>query len=217
MTMAELVSLVDQLLTVPIDESERAAGAMLESWLRAETDADVRRDDAGNVIARKGTGEPSLALVGHHDVVEPAPDQVADGTITVRRSADRLHGRGTADMKGALGAMLLAFRDASPEQELVFASFAGEERGGVGARAAIEAGFSPDYAIVGEGSASYSNGGVLDVAVGHKGRLARTIQVSGTGAHASQPETGDNAIYRAAGVVDQLRELSAPTASSLST
>lgn len=209
----ELASLVEQLVAVPVNDAEREAGDRLEAWLREETDAEVRRDDAGNVFARKGSGDPSLALVGHHDVVDPEPEQVANGQLSVREVGGRLHGRGTADMKGALAAMGLAFRDASPDRELLLASFAGEERGGVGARAAIDAGFAPDYALVGEGSASYSAEGILDVAVGHKGRLAHTVHVSGTSAHASQPENGDNAIYRAADVVDRLRELDAPTAS----
>ena len=48
--------------------------------------------------------------------------------------------------------------------ELVFASFVGEEVGGVGARHAIDAGFAPDYAIVGEGSTNYSNPNTTDEA-----------------------------------------------------
>ncbi|MEF8915629.1 M20 family metallopeptidase, partial [Natronomonas sp.] len=130
---------------------------------------------------------------------------------------------GAADMKGSLAAAMVAFRDSeirevstsrsdsdSPGCELVFASLASEERGGIGCRAAIEDGFAPDYAIVGEGSTGYSAEGVTDVAVAHKGRRGATVTAEGEAAHASEPEAGENAIYQATEAVDIVRGLSAP-------
>ena len=210
--MNDTLALTRRLVSIPSHEDERAAGDAVASWLRAETDAAVRRDDAGNVIARRGDGPRSLALVGHHDVVAPAERQVSDdgeGYVVAERDG-RLHGRGTADMKGSLAAAMVAFRDADPATELVFASFAGEEQGGVGARAAIDDGFAPDYAVVGEGSTGYSAPGVTDVAVAHKGRRGSTLVARGEGAHASEPEAGENAIYRAVDAVDAVRGLDAP-------
>ncbi|AXG05095.1 M20 family peptidase [Haloplanus rubicundus] len=208
--MSDTLALTRRLVSIPSHEDERAAGDAVESWLRAETDAAVRRDDAGNVIARRGDGNRSLALVGHHDVVAPADEQVRDGEYVVAERNGRLHGRGAADMKGSLAAAMVAFRDADPATELVFASFAGEEQGGVGARAAIDEGFAPDYAVVGEGSTGYSAPGVTDVAVAHKGRRGSTLVARGESAHASEPEAGENAVYRACDAVDVVRGLDAP-------
>ncbi|QLC33558.1 M20/M25/M40 family metallo-hydrolase [Halarchaeum sp. CBA1220] len=247
--MDELESLTRDLVAIPSHDDETAVGDRIEGWLREHTDARVVRDDApggGNVIARRtigpespsGNASPaderddgapaSLALVGHHDVVAPADDQLADDgeSYVVSESDGRLHGRGTADMTGALAAMLLAFRDVDERRgsggsrnpansgeaagELVFASFTGEEAGGVGARHAIDAGFAPDYAVVGEGSTGYSAPGTVDVAVAHKGRRGSRLDVAGTAAHASEPESGENAVYRACDAVDVVRELSAP-------
>jgi len=219
----ELDRLAADLVAIPSHEDEREAGEAIAEWLAEETAASVRVDDAGNVIARTGDGDRSLALVGHHDVVPPDDSQIAPETAdgdggadadveyAVERRDGRLYGRGSADMKGAVAAMLLAFRDANPTEEIVLASFAGEEQGGVGARAAIEEGFAPDYAVVGEGSTGYSAPGVTDVAVAHKGRRASTIRASGTSAHASSPEEGENAIYRATDAVDELRTIEPPT------
>ncbi|ELY80004.1 M20 family metallopeptidase [Natrinema gari] len=214
-----LVELTRELVSIPSHEDAAAAGDVLESWLRRETDADVTRDAVGNVIARKGTGPETLALVGHHDVVAPAESQVAtaDGNVdeaseyVVEERDGRLYGRGAADMKGALAAALLAFRDADPAGELVVASFVGEEVGGVGARYAIDDGFAPEYAIVGEGSTNYSSPNVTDVAVAHKGRRGSTITARGTAAHASEADAGENAIYRATAAVDRVRELEVPS------
>ena len=215
--MTELADLTRRLVSIPSHDDETTAGDAVEQWLRDRTDADVRRDGAGNVIARRGAGASSLALVGHHDVVPPADRQTDGGEYVVEERDGRLCGRGTADMKGALAAAMLAFRDSAPSGELVFASFVGEERGGVGARAAIDDGFAPDYAVVGEGSTGYSAAGVTDVAVAHKGRRGSTLIARGAAAHASEPEAGENAVYRAADAVDVVRDLDAPAADVLGT
>ncbi|WP_280586315.1 M20/M25/M40 family metallo-hydrolase [Halorubrum sp. Boch-26] len=220
--MNELADLTEELVAIPSHEDETAAGDAIEEWLRAETDARVERDEVGNVIAYKGsTDDPdadTLAFVGHHDVVPPAERQTAGdgdaGEYVVERRDGRIYGRGAADMKGAVAACLLAFRDAEPpaDRELAVASFVGEEVGGTGARHAIEAGFAPDRAVVAEGSTDYSKPGVTDVVVAHKGRRASTLVARGTAAHASEPERGENAIYRASDAIDVVRELDAPEA-----
>ncbi|WP_251327983.1 M20 family metallopeptidase [Haloplanus pelagicus] len=218
--MSEVRDLTRRLVSIPSHEDERAAGDAVVSWLRKETSATVERDEHGNVFARRGAGPRSLAFVGHHDVVPPADE----GQYDVEERAGRLQGRGTADMKGSLAAAMVAFRDATlgapdapvdPVDELLFVSFVGEEQGGVGARAAIDEGFAPDYAVVGEGSTGYSAPGVTDVAVAHKGRRGSTIRAHGEGAHASEPEAGENAVYRACDAVDVVRDLDAPTTTVL--
>jgi len=213
--MDELTRLACELVAVPSHESEAAAGDLVADWLADHTGAAVTRDDAGgdrrggNVIARKGSG-PSLALVGHHDVVPPDDSQVSDDGCAVETRDGRLYGRGSADMKGAVAAALCAFRDVEPAGELVFASFVGEEVGGIGARAAVDRGFAPDYAVVGEGSTGYTAPGVTDVAVAHKGRRGSTITATGAAAHASEPSAGENAIYRASDAVDVVRDIEFP-------
>ena len=223
--MDELADLTERLVSIPSHEDETAAGDAVEEWLRAETDATVERDDAGNVLAFAGaTDDPdadSLAFVGHHDVVPPAPEQTTgdglDGDYVVERRDGRIYGRGTADMKGSVAAAMCAFRDATPpeDRELVFASFVGEEVGGEGARHAIDAGFAPDRAVVAEGSTNYSKPGVTDVVVAHRGRRGSRLVAHGEAAHASEPEAGENAIYRACDAIDAVRDLDVPDATVL--
>ncbi|QGN07455.1 M20 family peptidase [Halorhabdus sp. CBA1104] len=208
--------LTRELIAIPShrgpDTDEDAAGKWLAEWLEDRTDATVQHDDAGNVIARRGEGT-TLAFVGHHDVVPPDEDQITDGEYVIAERDGRLCGRGSADMKGSLAAMCCAFRDVPVPDgvELVVASFAGEEQGGEGCRAAIDTGFTPEYAVVGEGSTGYSRAGVTDVAIAHKGRRGSTIVAEGEAAHASEVEAGENAIYRASDAVDVLRDLPFPS------
>lgn len=213
----DAVELAEALVSVPSHADETAVGDDIQTWLEERTDAAVERDDAGNVIARRNAGaDPSVALVGHHDVVPPGDEQITErGDYVVERRGDRLYGRGSADMKGSLAAAMVAFRDADPDCELLFASFVGEEAGGIGCRAAIEDGFTPEYAIVGEGSTGYSADGVTDVAIAHRGRRGATILARGTAAHASEPRSGGNAIYRAADAIEVVRGLDAPEAEVL--
>ncbi|SDF91291.1 M20 family metallopeptidase [Halorientalis regularis] len=215
----DAIELTRELVAIPSHDSEAAVGDSIADWLRDHTDAEVRRDDAGadenrggNVFARKGSGDTTLALVGHHDVVPPDDSQVTDsGEYVIEERDGRIYGRGTADMKGALAAAMVAFAEAEPACELVFASFVGEEVGGVGARRAIENGFAPDYAVVTEGSTGYSAPQTTDVAVAHKGRRGSTITARGEAAHASEVEQGENAIYRATDAVGVVRDLDFPS------
>jgi acetylornithine deacetylase len=239
--MSDVVELTRRLASIPSHEDETMAGDAIESWLRTETDAAVRRDGHGNVFARRGPADAAttLALVGHHDVVAPADGQVDDdGTYVIEERDGRLYGRGTADMKGSLAAAMVAFRDADigrggmasddragtvagaggdddAAQTLHLLSFVGEEDGGVGARAAIDDGIVPDYAVVAEGTTGYSAPGVTDVAIAHKGRRGSTLVAGGERAHAGEPGAGENAIYRACNAVDVVRALETPEATVL--
>ncbi len=209
--------LTRELVSIPSHTDETAAGDFIERWLRDQTDARVERDDNGNVIARRNEdAATSVALVGHHDVVPPDETQLDGEEYVLEERDGRLYGRGSADMKGAVAAAMTAFRDASGlDCELVFVSFVGEEQGGIGARAAIEDGFAPDYAIVGEGTTGYSAAGVTDVAVAHKGRRGSTIRAEGTAAHASEVDRGENAIYRASDAIAIVRDLEFPATTVL--
>jgi Acetylornithine deacetylase/Succinyl-diaminopimelate desuccinylase and related deacylases len=213
-TRDELISLTQTLVSTPSHHDATAVGDIIQNWIETNTDATVRRDSRGNIIAQRagGSASTSLALIGHHDVVDPHEQQVInDDEYRVTKQSGRLYGRGTADMKGSLAAALLAFRDTTPVDnlEVVFASFIGEEDGGIGAQAAIDDGFSPEYAIVGEGSTNYAGVGQTDIVIAHKGRRGSTLTAHGEAAHASEVECGVNAIYRASDAIDILRELAA--------
>lgn len=207
--MEELEDLTRELVETPSYDDEGRCGDLIESWLEQETDAEVEQDGAGNVFARRGS--PRFAVVGHHDTVPPADAQVDDaGDPTFDSHDGRWYGRGTADMKAALAAAMHAFRD-SDGDDVAFAAFAGEERGGEGAMHAVENGFVPDRAVVVEGSAGYSETGSVDVAVAHRGRRKLRMHARGRATHAAVAEDDDNAVYRAFDEEERIRSHEHPT------
>lgn len=205
--MRETVELAKQLLQIPSHDDETAVGEFIFDWCSTVPGAEVQQDNIGNIIAKKGSGETTIALVGHHDVVPPGPDQITtDNEYVLEEDSERIHCRGSADMKGSLAAAMCAFKDCDPDATVIFTSFVGEEVGGVGAQHAIENGFKPDYAIIGEGSTSYSKPGITDVVIAHRGRREHTFTATGTAMHASESQDDKNAIYNALPVLNGLKE-----------
>jgi succinyl-diaminopimelate desuccinylase len=159
-----------------------------------------------NLVARLA-GEkpaPALLLLGHLDTV-PA------GEITWRHDPfaavvedGLLYGRGAADMKGAVAAMLYALvllkrAEVKPPQDIVFVGTSDEERGRLGAENFLKTGGMNDIGAVLVGEPS--NG---DMLLGHKGAMWTKVTVHGQTAHGSMPHLGINAVAKMAKFIDAL-------------
>lgn len=131
----------------------------------------VRVDRAGNALGEIGKGRTRLLLCGHMDTVP--------GKLPVVRSQGRVYGRGAADAKSPLCALLLA--GAAMADSGVRTTFAGvtqEEGEGVGIEQLIKNGATYDYAIFGEPS------GADRITVGYRGRVSLHVTVKTAGGHA---------------------------------
>lgn len=112
------------------------------------------------VIGTKKGANPSegktLIFQGHADVVsaEPTIEWETSPWEPVEKDG-RLYGRGTADMKGGLSAMIFAYRALIecgyvPNNDFMLQIVPDEERSGNGALAALEAGYTADAALIPE-------------------------------------------------------------------
>ncbi len=134
----------------------------------------------------------SLMLETHADTVDAENMSIPPFAPAVENG--RLYGRGAADAKGPMAAMLLAIKavldaDGRPPIDLYFVAAANEERGADGAhRLMMEETFRPSAAIVGEPTE-------LAIVNEHKGALRWRITTHGVAAHSSMPSNGVNAIY----------------------
>jgi len=184
----------------------------LESVL-ADTDIETERvavdPEKPNLLATlPGESEETLCFNGHLDTVRFDGSDWSYDPLG-ERVDDRIYGRGTTDMKGAVAAMLqvvLAYdrTDTTPPVELEFAFVSDEETGsdaGLTTLMETEA-FDPDACIVGE---TTSRAGRYSVSVADRGNIWLTIEASGTAAHGSRPMIGENAIDRLTSAVEQLR------------
>jgi succinyl-diaminopimelate desuccinylase len=166
-----------------------------------------------NLWATHGSGRPVLALLGHTDVVPPGP--VGAWTSppfepTVREGV--LYGRGAADMKGSVAAMVLAleaFVAAHPDHQGTVALLltSDEEAEAIdGVRKVAEhfraTGQAIDWCLVGEPSALERLGDRSRV--GRRGSLSGYLTVHGVQGHVAYPELADNPIHALAPALAEL-------------
>ena len=180
-------------------------------WLEGRG-ADVTRRTYGDrevLFCRAGNGPVKIVFHGHLDVVPGRPDQ-----FTPRIDGDRLFGRGAYDMKGALGAMMLATCDLvnrPPDGCTVeFVMVPDEERADPGANASemmVADGLRADLVVCGEPTD-------MLVGVQAKGVMILEVEVDGRAAHGSTPWLGDNAIIRALEVYRRIESLPFTNAST---
>jgi acetylornithine deacetylase ArgE len=172
--------------------------------------AELRLDrfEAGraNLVARLGPSQPGLLLGGHIDVV-PAGDESAWSYPPFKGvlKGGRLYGRGSADMKTGLAAILKAIeataRRGKMRRGLLFVATAGEEAGFEGLKALFARKLIPEGAaklgVLGEPTN-------LRPVRAHKGLADFRISVIGRSGHASRPELGVNAIEKCARIIEGL-------------
>lgn len=173
----------------------------------------LRYGAVDNLWATHGTGRPVCVFLGHTDVVPSGPAAAWRSPPFVPSLRDGvLYGRGTADMKGAVAAMVLAleaFVAAQPDHPgtlalLLTSDEEGEARDGV--RRVMEEfrarGQGIDYCLVGEPSSRERLGDVMRV--GRRGSLSGALTVRGVQGHVAYPELVRNPIHLAAPALAEL-------------
>ncbi len=159
-----------------------------------------------NLIARRRTGRPVCSLYYHVDTVPPGSGWTSPPLALTRRG-DRLHGRGAADMKGAIAATLAALRAAAAHGlELRFDPeflLCTDEEGGLypGVRYLAEQGLVEGHLLSFNGSAGPR------IWAGCFGSIDLAITVRGRGAHSGDPVGGINADEEALPLLQALTAL----------
>lgn len=209
----DLIELAGELVSRPSENppgEEREVATYLEERLVSSPisfDIDIYdvKPNRPNVIARAGDPTAgSLILCGHTDVVPAEPEIWSGHPYQLRRKDDSIIGRGIADMKGAVAAMLLAAESylvsATTPGEVILAFVMGEEQGGLGAEELVKRGVEADGAIIGEPTGN-------TIAIAEKGVVRYRVSVHGRAAHSGRPDRGISAIdgmREVLGRIDQL-------------
>ncbi|MDG1945372.1 MAG: succinyl-diaminopimelate desuccinylase [Halioglobus sp.] len=161
--------------------------------------------EVSNFWAERGDEGPIVVFAGHTDVVPTGPAERWDTPPfepTVKNGL--LFGRGSADMKGSLAAMLVACEEFVAEHpdhpgRIGFLITSDEEGPAVNGTVKVldylrESGQSIDWCVVGEPSSSAALGDV--VRNGRRGSLGGVLTVRGLQGHIAYPHLADNPIHR---------------------
>jgi len=173
----------------------------------------LRFGDVDNLWARRGTSAPLFAFAGHTDVVPTGPlaDWDSDPFEPTIRDG-YLFGRGAADMKSSIAAMLTACERFVAEHDnhtgsIAFLITSDEEgpsvNGTVKVVEQLEArGEKINWCLVGEPSSQEQTGDTIKN--GRRGSLCGVLTIKGQQGHVAYPQLADNPIHRAAPALSEL-------------
>ncbi len=172
--------------------------------------------EVSNLWATRGGAGPTLCFAGHTDVVPTGPeDQWTTRPFEPAERDGHMYGRGAADMKSGLAAMVVAleqFVAAQPDHDGRLAMLLTSDEEGPakdGIRRVVEAfqqrGESVDFCVIGECSSVDQFGD--RVMVGRRGSIGATLTVLGRQGHVAYPHLADNPIHPALAAMRELAYL----------
>jgi putative selenium metabolism hydrolase len=211
-----LIAFTQELVrAVGLSGKEQSAAQCVEAEMRQLGYDHVEVDALGNVvglISGAGAG-PTILLDAHTDTVGISPGiawtyPAYGGEIHPGKAGrDAIYGRGSADMKGALAAMVHAAasldRATLRGRVVVSASTMEEVLEGVALRPIMER-YPPDVVIIGEPSA-------LNLVHGGRGRAELHLTTTGIPSHSSAPHLGRNAVLDMMQVIHAIEDMALPS------
>ncbi|WP_270171174.1 acetylornithine deacetylase [Paenibacillus sp. SYP-B4298] len=222
----ELIALLAELIGFPTVSPPARNTHEAQQFVQAQLEAigfeaelwEVFPGDPNVTAVKRGTdsdGYCSLLLNGHIDVAEVGDTaQWARDPFKLELADGRLYGRGTADMKGGMAALLFALKllhedGVELRGDVLFQSVIGEEAGEAGTLSCTERGCYADFAVVADTSSMHiqGQGGVItgwitvqSPVTFHDGMRSRMI-------HAGGGVMGASAIEKMAKLIGSLQEL----------
>lgn len=168
-----------------------------------------------NLWAKHGSTKPLVAFAGHTDVVPTGDEsQWQYPPFNAEIVGDMLYGRGAADMKGSLAAMIVAAEEyvkTNPNHQgtIAFLITSDEEAAAKdGTTKVVDAlmarGELIDYCMVGEPSSSQTLGDI--VKNGRRGSITGNLYIQGIQGHVAYPHLADNPVHKAAPFLTELTQ-----------
>ena len=173
----------------------------------------IESNGVTNLWARKGTESPVFVFAGHTDVVPTGPvHQWTSEPFAPTVRDGKLYGRGAADMKTSIAAMVIAceeFVDAHPDHKgsIAFLITSDEEGPAVDGTVVVcelleERGVTLDYCLVGEPTSAHILGDMIKN--GRRGSLSGHLVIKGVQGHIAYPHLARNPIHQAAPALAEL-------------
>ena len=214
--MSKTIQLAQSLIKIDsVTPNDKGCQALMTDHLKQSNFeiSDLKFEEVDNFWAQHGAGSPVFVFAGHTDVVpvgdaskwdlDPFSGEIKDGM---------LHGRGAADMKGSLAAMLDAserFVKDYPDHKGTIGYLITSDEEGPAVNGTIKVcehlnkiGQNVDYCLVGEPSATNVLGDVIKN--GRRGSLNATLTIIGKQGHIAYPHLANNPIHLAVPVLNEL-------------
>jgi succinyl-diaminopimelate desuccinylase len=214
----EIVRLCQEMVRIPsLSGDEGHLAEFILSVMRRLDYDKAWTDRAGNVIGLvKGGQGPKTLFNGHMDVVDAGnPDDWEHPPFAAEVHDGYIWGRGAADMKGGLAAMIFAagcFKmwGRQPKGDIIVTAAGMEEVGGWGSHLMVkESAFGAEHAVVGEPTN-------LRLLAGHRGRIILKAHIRGQSMHGSNVDYEANPLLSLARFINGIPKLSAGLAERLS-
>jgi succinyl-diaminopimelate desuccinylase len=214
--MSKTLALTEELIglssVTPDDKGcqQRLIELLAPLGFRCET---VESGNVTNLWARKGTQQPLMVFAGHTDVVPTGPvEQWHSDPFKPAHRDGKLYGRGAADMKTSIAAMVVAveeFTAAHPDHKgsIGFLITSDEEGPATDGTVVVcnklkERGEQLDYCIVGEPTSTQLLGDMIKN--GRRGTMSGKLTVKGVQGHIAYPQLAKNPIHLAAPALAEL-------------
>ena len=207
---ADMAAFLRELIAIPSESCEEEKVVKhIEAKMNELGFDKVEIDGLGNVIGWIGDGEKIIALDSHIDTVGIGNrDNWTDDPYTGWEDDDVIYGRGGSDQTGGLvssvyAAKMMKDMDLVPKgyKVMVVGSIMEEDCDGLCWQYIVEKdGIRPEFVI----STEPTDGGIYR---GQRGRMEIRVDVRGVSCHGSAPERGDNAIYKMADIIQEVRAL----------
>lgn len=207
---ADMSAFLRDLIAIP-GESAQEAGVIERIVKEMEQVGfdDIQVDPQGNVLGYVGTGEKIIAFDAHIDTV--GIGEITNWTFDPYEgyeTDEEIGGRGASDQLGGIvssvyGAKIMKQLGLIPEgyRILVTGTVQEEDCDGLCWQYIIqEGGIRPEFVV----STEPTDGGIYR---GQRGRMEIRVDVRGISCHGSAPERGDNAIYKMADILQDVRSL----------
>jgi succinyl-diaminopimelate desuccinylase len=207
--MSRTLALTEELITLssvtPEDKGCQARMAELLQPLGFTCET-IQSGAVTNLWARRGTAQPLLVFAGHTDVVPTGPlDQWTSNPFKPTHRDGKLYGRGAADMKTSLAAMIVAVEEfvaAHPHHQgsIGFLITSDEEGPATDGTVVVcdqlkARGEQLDYCIVGEPTSVNKIGDMIKN--GRRGTMSGKLTIKGVQGHIAYPHMAKNPIHLA--------------------
>lgn len=199
LTNEQKVEILSEIVAIPsVNDNELAVAQYLAQWLNQydiDTHIDYISGQRANLIATIGSGKPVVAVSGHMDVVnEGNHDDWTSPPFELTERNGHLYGRGAADMKSGLAALVIAMNEIKTSGQLKNGTIkllatAGEEMEQAGSEQLYHKGYMDDVDALVIAEPSYPS-----IVYAHKGSMDIKITSKGRSSHSSTPFMGENAI-----------------------